>query len=77
MTVVQERPPVHMEVQAEIPLDAIHTATHGRGLYQSFLELPVPVVLLTLWVLGVALIGGCALTLYYLFWVLLDTLAGL
>ncbi len=37
----------------------------GIGLaYERFLELPVPVVLLVLWVGGVALLGACALLAY-------------
>ena len=39
----------------------------GIGLaYERFLELPVAVVLLVLWVGGVALLGGCALVAYAL-----------
>jgi hypothetical protein len=35
-------------------------AAHDTALYVRFLELPVPVVLLALWLAGVALIGSCA-----------------
>jgi hypothetical protein len=35
------------------------------------MELPVLVVLLTLWLVGVAFIGLSALTLYQLFWLML------
>ena len=41
------------------------------GLYARFMELPVLVVLLTLWLVGVAFIGLSALTLYQLFWLML------
>ena len=36
--------------------------------YGRFLELPNYVVLLTLWVAGVALVGLCALELYAIYW---------
>jgi hypothetical protein len=52
-----------------------HMTAHATGVYQSFLELPVPVVLLTLWLVGAVLVGLCALALYPLLWVLLGTLA--
>jgi hypothetical protein len=43
----------------------------GIGLsYEWFLELPVAVVLLVLWVGGVALLGACALVAYVLISVL-------
>ena len=39
--------------------------TRGIGLaFEWFLELPVPVVLLVLWVAGVAFFGVCALITY-------------
>jgi hypothetical protein len=34
--------------------------------YERFLEMPVSVVLAVLWVLGMALLGSCVLTLYVL-----------
>jgi len=34
--------------------------------YERFLEMPVAVVLAVLWVLGMALLGSCVLTLYVL-----------
>ena len=41
------------------------SVSEGIGLaYEWFLELPVPVVLLVLWVGGVALLGACALLAY-------------
>ena len=41
------------------------TVSGGIGLaYERFLELPVVVVLLVLWVGGVALLGACALSAY-------------
>ncbi len=37
----------------------------GIGLaYEWFLELPVPMVLLVMWIVGVALLGACALLAY-------------
>ena len=35
-----------------------------RLAYERFLELPVAVVLLVMWVVGVALLGACALLAY-------------
>lgn len=35
---------------------------------ERFLELPAPVVILTLWMVGVLLEGLCALELYALYW---------
>jgi hypothetical protein len=35
-----------------------------EGAYERFLELPVPLVLVVLWLTGAALLGTCALTLY-------------
>jgi hypothetical protein len=32
--------------------------------YEGFLELPVPVVLVVLWVLGLVIVGSLALALY-------------
>ena len=41
------------------------TVSVGIGLaYERFLRLPVPVVLLVMWVVGVALLGACALSAY-------------
>ena len=76
MTVVEEQTPLQIEVQAETSYSAIRTAVPDASLFQSFLELPVPVVLLTLWLVGAALMGVCALMLYELLWVLLGMLAG-
>ena len=47
---------------------------HMRGierLYELFLELPVPVVLVLLWLAGVVLLSLCAAVLY-LYWLLLQ-----
>ena len=41
------------------------------------MELPVPVVLLSFWLVGAALIGLSILTLYYLFWLIVELLVGL
>ncbi len=50
------------------------TVSVGIGLaYERFLELPVPVVLLVMWVVGVALLGACALLVY----VAMSALAGM
>jgi len=76
MTVVEEQTPLQTEVQAETSLSTIRTAVPDTSLLQSFLELPVPVVLLTLWLVGAALMGVCALMLYELLWMLLGVLAG-
>ncbi len=43
--------------------------------YEWFLELPVPIVLATLWLAGAILLGLCTLGLY-LFWSLLRAVAG-
>jgi hypothetical protein len=42
--------------------------------YESFLELPVPVVLALLWLAGVVLLGLCAGVLYS-YWLLLQAVA--
>jgi hypothetical protein len=44
--------------------------------YEGFLEWPPGVVLLVLWVAGVALLGSCALVLYMAGSVLVRSLAG-
>jgi len=75
MTAVEEQTPLQTEVQAETSLSAIRTAGPDTSLLQNFLELPVPVVLLTLWLVGAALMGLCALMLYELLWTLLGVLA--
>jgi len=43
--------------------------------YERFLESPVPLVIAVLWLMGVALIGLCALA-FYLLWSLLQPTAG-
>jgi hypothetical protein len=40
-------------------------------LYEAFLELPVPVVLVILWLTGAMLLGLCAAALYW-YWLLLQ-----
>jgi len=75
MTAVEEQTPLQTEVQAETSLSAIRTAGPDTSLLQNFLELPVPVVLLTLWLVGAALMGLCALMLYELLWTLQGMLA--
>jgi hypothetical protein len=76
MPSLEEEVPLRTEVRAETGDGFTHSATNDPNLYQRFLELPVPVVLLTLWLVGVALIGLCALPLYQLFLALLETLVG-
>ncbi len=44
--------------------------------YEGFLELPQAVVLLVLWVAGAALLGSCALVLYWVGRVLVGSIAG-
>jgi hypothetical protein len=53
------------QVKAPVPTE------HKGGLYERFMELPVPVVILSLWLAGAAFIGLGTLTLYYLFWLFL------
>ena len=53
------------------------TVSAGIGLaYERFLEMPVQVVVLVLWVGGVALLGACALVAYALISALVGMLAG-
>jgi len=63
-------------VPTELGIGTAQTPTRDAGFYSRLLELPVPVVLFTLLVAGAALIGCCALTLYYLFTVLLSVPGG-
>jgi hypothetical protein len=44
--------------------------------YEGFLELPPPVVVLVMWVAGVALLGLCALVLYWVGRVVIGLMAG-
>jgi hypothetical protein len=53
------------------------SVSEGMGLaYERFLELPVPVVLVVLWVGGVALLGACALSAYAIISTLVGIVAG-
>jgi hypothetical protein len=61
---------------AEIGIGTTQTPTHDDGLIARFLELPMPVVLLALWVAGAALMSSCALTLYHLVGLLLSASGG-
>jgi hypothetical protein len=63
-------------VRAEPGISTTQTPTRDAGLISRFLELPVPVVLLSLWVTGAALMGICALTLYHLLGLLLSASGG-
>jgi hypothetical protein len=74
MPVLEKTPPVRTETGIGTPT---RSTDRTGGLYEGFLELPIPVVLLTLWLTGVALVGLCASTLYYLLGLLLIALAGL
>jgi hypothetical protein len=77
MAVVLEKPTLKRKaLPAETGIGTTQTLTRDSDLYSRFLELPVPVVLLTLWVAGAALIGGCALTLYHLLWLLMSASGG-
>ena len=49
----------------------LHSSAQASGsfpgvLYERFLQLPVGVVLIMLWLIGVALLGSCVLVLYAL-----------
>ena len=77
MSVVLEKPTLKRKVlSAETDIATTQPPTRDAGLYSRFLELPVPVVLLTLWVAGAALMGSCALTLYHLLGLLLSASGG-
>jgi hypothetical protein len=47
-----------------------------RLAYERFLEMPVPVVLVVMWVSGIALLGACALLAYAVKSVLVGMVAG-
>ena len=77
MSVVLEKPTLKRKaLPAETAIGTTQTPTHGAGLYSRFLELPVAVVLLTLWVVGAALMGSLALTLYHLLGLFLSAAGG-
>jgi hypothetical protein len=44
--------------------------------YERFLELPVPVVLMIMWLAGLVLVGLCALAFYFVFRSLVLVVAG-
>ena len=76
---VLEKTPVRTETgtnTARAATSDARIAVHDTSLYVRFLELPVPLVLLTFWLAGVALIASCAAALYYSFWLLMGALAG-
>ena len=52
------------------------SAAIGRG-YESFLQMPVVVVLTVLWVVGATLLGSCAVVLYLAGSMLVQMIAGL
>jgi hypothetical protein len=75
-----QKPPSRTEAGANptrVAASGTRIAADDAGLSARFLELPGPVVLVTLWLAGAALIGSCAAALYYLFWLLMAALAGL
>jgi hypothetical protein len=72
MTVLQKNP-----VRTEAGIDAIRTVGRKSGLLEGFLELPPVVVLVTARLSGMAAIGLCTLSLYYMVWLLLGAFAGL
>jgi hypothetical protein len=78
---VREKTPVHTQTSASTTPSSASSerrnAPLAAALYRGLLELPVPVVLLSLWLAGTALIGLGILTLYYLFWLLVELLVGL
>jgi hypothetical protein len=77
MPVLLEKPALEEKaVREETAISTTQPAIRDAGLYSRFLELPVPVVLLTLWVAGAALMGSCALTLYHLLGLLLSAAGG-
>ncbi len=77
MSVVLEKPTLKRKaLPAETGIGTTQTPTRGAGLYSRFLELPVAVVLLTLWVVGAALMGSLALTLYHLLGLFLSAAGG-
>lgn len=59
---VLENPPI----QEEMYRATILQTQRQHGLYERFLMLPVPIFLMSLWLIGATLIGVCAITLYYL-----------
>ena len=77
MSVALEKPTLKRRaLPAETGISTTQTPTRDADLFSRFLELPVPVVLLTLWVVGAALMGSCALTLYHLLGLLLSAPGG-
>jgi hypothetical protein len=70
----QVKTPVTIETSTSTTRTVINDtliAPPNGGLYERFMELPVPVVILSLWLAGAAFIGLGTLTLYYLFWLFL------
>ena len=52
-------------VQIETATGTTQPAARNIDLFERFLVLPVPIVLLSMWLAGAALIGLCVLTLYH------------
>jgi hypothetical protein len=77
---VLEKTPAHTPTSPSATRSSAGDASitpHAAGLYEGFLELPVPVVLLSLWLAAGALMGLGILTLYYLFHSLMELLVRL
>ncbi len=81
---VREKTPVHTQTTGTSTSTTRTSASSERRIaplaaafYEGFLELPVPVVFLSLWLAGTALIGLGILMLYYLFWLVAELLVGL
>ena len=54
-------------VQIETATGTTQPAARNIDLFERFLVLPVPIVLLSMWLAGAALVGLCVLVLYHLF----------
>jgi hypothetical protein len=63
---VQEEGPV----QKKMDNGTTQPAVRNINLFERLLKLPVPIVLLSMWLAGAALVGLCVLMLYHLFRVL-------
>jgi hypothetical protein len=67
---VTETTPVR-PVQTQANIATTQPAVREPSMLGRFLELPVPIVLLSMWLAGVVLMGLGALALYHLFGLLL------
>jgi hypothetical protein len=57
------KPPPRDEGRPRVPPDAPASSALGRA-YERFLELPVPVVLVVLWLIGAVLLGTVIVAAY-------------